>query len=106
MPWSNTPEKRRQDQEVYGSREYQANRKVVLARAAGRCELCGTSLRRLQVDHVIPVSRGGGHDLGNLRALCSGPGSCHASKTAVEGGGFRRRKRPPSDPDPQPRTAW
>ena len=106
MPWTNTPEKRRRDQETYGNREYRANRKVVLARAAGRCELCGTSLRRLQVDHVIPVSQGGGHDLGNLRALCSGPGSVPRR----ENGTRRRRLSAPETaagrPDPQPRTAW
>jgi 5-methylcytosine-specific restriction endonuclease McrA len=57
MPWKNgDPAKRRRDQQVYGDREYQRNRKIVLARANGRCELCGSRLRPLQTDHVIPIS--------------------------------------------------
>jgi 5-methylcytosine-specific restriction enzyme A len=106
MPWKNgDPEKRRRDQQVYGDREYQRNRKIVLRRANGRCEQCGTRSRRLQVDHIVPLSAGGTHDASNLQVLCSGPGSCHARKSAAEGGRSRSRK-PSADPEPRPRTAW
>lgn len=40
------------------------------------------------VDHVIPLARGGTHDVGNLQPLCH---ACHSRKTAREDGGFGRR---------------
>jgi 5-methylcytosine-specific restriction endonuclease McrA len=104
VPWNpKTREERQRDAQVYRDPEYLRNRRAVLREAAGRCEQCGRSDRRLQVDHATPVTQGGGHDPGNLRALCSGPGSCHAAKTAGEGGGYRA---PASDPDHSARTDW
>lgn len=112
MPWNNTPDKRRQDQATYGDPEYVKNRRIVMRRANGRCEcsgdcgghegLCGRRDRRLQCDHIIPASVTVDHSLGNLRAICAGPGSCHARKSAREGG----RKGPAADPEPTPRTQW
>jgi len=51
----------------------------VLKRARGRCEACGVSNeeRALQVDHIIPRTKGGSNDLCNLQALCS---TCNAQK--------------------------
>lgn len=40
------------------------------------CVFCG-SKERIEMDHVIPVSRGGKHSEGNLQPLCR---SCNASK--------------------------
>jgi 5-methylcytosine-specific restriction endonuclease McrA len=109
MPWDNTPEKRQQDAKTYGDPVYKRNRAIVLRQAAGRCSECGHR-HRLQVDHVIPVSQGGGHTADNLRALCAGDGTCqcHERKTAQEGGGYRRNPpgRAPRDPKPRPRTQW
>ena len=45
----------------------------------GACVLCG-SVERLEVDHIIPRSAGGGHSPENLRALCS---SCHRQRPAI-----------------------
>ena len=44
----------------------------VLKRAKYRCELCGAheSQIALHVDHIIPRSKGGPHDLSNFEALC------------------------------------
>ena len=43
----------------------------VLKAAGGRCQLCGISAkeRPLDVDHIIPRSRGGKTELANLQAL-------------------------------------
>jgi 5-methylcytosine-specific restriction endonuclease McrA len=45
----------------------------VISRALGRCEACGVSSaeRALEVDHIVPRSKGGSNDLFNLQALCS-----------------------------------
>lgn len=38
-------------------------------RCGGKCELCG-STDRLELDHIIPVSRGGDNSDGNFQFLC------------------------------------
>jgi len=43
----------------------------------GSCFNCGTT-DNLSADHVIPISRGGNHSVGNLMTLCR---SCNASKS-------------------------
>lgn len=40
------------------------------------CALCG-STRRVSVDHITPIIRGGTHDAENLQILC---GSCNSRK--------------------------
>jgi len=42
------------------------------------CVGCG-STENLELDHIIPVARGGRHSIGNLQSLCR---SCNASKNA------------------------
>ena len=51
----------------------------VLREAGGRCELCGVSSREKQidVDHIVPRSKGGGNHKSNLQALCR---TCNAQK--------------------------
>lgn len=64
--------------------DWPAIRKRVLAEEP-RCRLCGASAS--DVDHMLPVSRGGTHERSNLRALC---GPCHRRRTARQthrGGG-------------------
>ena len=111
MPWANNdPEKRRRDAKIYNDPVYKANRAIVMRNAGGRCDECHRGGRRLACDHIIPVTQGGGHHLGNLQALCTGPGSCHARKTAAQsdGGGYRKGSggSQHADPEPRPRTAW
>jgi len=104
VPWqaTNTPAKRRRDAEVYRDPEFVRDRAIVLRRAGGRCEECGRR-GRLQVDHITPVAVRVDHSLGNLQALCSGPGSCHAAKTARDSNATRRE----GDPDfSGSRTRW
>lgn len=45
-------------------------------RHGGRCYYCG-SVKPLTMDHVVPVSRGGQHSIGNLLPAC---GPCNATK--------------------------
>jgi 5-methylcytosine-specific restriction endonuclease McrA len=42
------------------------------------CASCGT-MENLSIDHIIPLSRGGSHSIGNMMTLCR---SCNASKNA------------------------
>jgi len=52
-------------------------RDEVFARDQGRCTFVGPdgcrcdATRGLQIDHVVPVAKGGGGEIGNLRLLCA-----------------------------------
>lgn len=63
-----------------GTRRWRRLRRRILERDGYRCRACGRP-GRLEVDHVVPVSRGGGDDPANLQALCR---TCHIDKTAGE----------------------
>lgn len=51
----------------------------VLLESGNRCELCGVSSQQKQidVDHIVPRSKGGSNDRSNLQALCR---TCNAQK--------------------------
>ena len=53
-------------------------RTQVFERDAYRCVVCG-SYKSLEIDHIHPVSRGGGNAVRNLQTLC---GKCNAQKGA------------------------
>ncbi len=70
------------------SRAFRAVREAVLDRQP-LCVLClaeGRTVAAVEVDHVIPLSEGGGDDPENLRPLCA---ECHRRVTA--GQSARRR---------------
>ena len=48
-----------------------------------RCKGCGRRLEAgfYDIDHRVPLSRGGSNDVSNLAALCR---ACHISKSAME----------------------
>lgn len=60
----------------------------VLARAKGRCEACGVPAteRRLEVDHIVPRSKGGSNEFENLQSLCF---QCNAQKRDRDDTPFR-----------------
>ena len=51
-------------------------RGTVFARDGMRCRECGAA-ENLTIDHVIPVVRGGGDEIGNLQTLCR---TCNSKK--------------------------
>jgi 5-methylcytosine-specific restriction endonuclease McrA len=44
------------------------------------CSVCGIRPSTV-VDHIIAKAAGGTDERSNLRGICGGPGSCHATKT-------------------------
>lgn len=64
----------------YLPRDWDRRRKRILRRDQGICYICG-ALGADEVDHVIPVSQGGGDEDENLAAI---HGTCHAKKTQAE----------------------
>ena len=61
---------------AYDDAEYRRNREIIKKqqRFCVWCGTPGTSSNKLQVDHIIPLSRSGTHKLENLRILCQ---NCH-----------------------------
>ncbi|WP_086021171.1 HNH endonuclease signature motif containing protein [Streptomyces sp. Tu6071] len=57
--------------------DWNSRRARVLARDHFRCQKCN-ALKDLEVDHIVPVSRGGTWELDNLWVLCK---PCHRNKT-------------------------
>jgi len=73
----------------YGGRALSARftRMVLFEQAGGKCQACTMPLdwmappKTWQIDHVIPVFRGGRTKLSNLQVLCA---ACHDEKSASE----------------------
>ena len=60
----------------------------VLKRAKSKCELCGISSKEksLDIDHIIPRTKGGTNDISNLQALCY---TCNRQKNNKDDTDFR-----------------
>lgn len=57
--------------------------KRTVSRHGGKCSYCGTS-GPLTMDHVIPISRGGTHSIGNLVPACAKCNSSKRHRTVME----------------------
>lgn len=57
--------------------EWALLRKEVFARDDYTCTYCGERGKVLECDHIIPVTRGGSHDIDNLTTACK---PCNQSK--------------------------
>lgn len=71
---------------LLGNGVYEVTTKDLARLHASECAACGAT-DKIEIDHVIPISRGGHHSVGNLQPLC---GTCNRSKgnlLLVEWGG-------------------
>jgi 5-methylcytosine-specific restriction endonuclease McrA len=73
-------------------------RRGVFARDGGRCVYCGGAAT--SIDHVVPRSRGGGHEWNNVVSACRRCNHVKADRAVSELGW---RLRPPQEPAG---TAW
>lgn len=77
---------KRQDTKLkphYNDPEYRRNREH-LRKEFGYCFRCktkGTPYNRLEIDHIIPVHKGGSNNIRNLRILCQ---NCHRLRHKLE----------------------
>ncbi|MBD2107013.1 HNH endonuclease [Nodosilinea sp. FACHB-13] len=64
-------------------------REYVLNRDNHQCKSCGkkSSEVKLQIDHILPLAKGGVNDISNLQTLCKG---CNQKKSAKIDNRFRR----------------
>jgi 5-methylcytosine-specific restriction endonuclease McrA len=54
------------------------------------CRAVWTERHAWELDHIVPLADGGGHELGNMQTLCR---PCHRAKTAREAAERARRRR-------------
>jgi 5-methylcytosine-specific restriction endonuclease McrA len=76
-------------------RRLAVSRQNVLNRDGYECQYCGKALTSTSgtVDHVVPVSRGGGHVWKNVVAACAKCNNRKADRTLAEAG-LRLRREP------------
>lgn len=88
-PYANQDEEQRLKHQPwragYRTAGYRTSKKIVLARAGGRCEKCGRADLSLEVDHIRPLSTATNsldfpalNNISNLIVLCI---TCHRAKT-------------------------
>ena len=64
----------------------------ILVRDRYTCAYCGSRPRRLTIDHIVPVSRGGKSNFDNCVACCAPCNSRKGSQTPREAGMHLRRR--------------
>lgn len=74
------------------------NRREVLRRDNHTCQYCGSN-KRLTLDHVIPLSRGGQHTWNNVVTACERCNQHKSDRTTVEAGmPLRTKPKAPMHP--------
>jgi 5-methylcytosine-specific restriction protein A len=76
-----TPPKPSPNKRGYGSRWKRL--RLMMLRRFPICRRCPQASS--EVDHIVPLSKGGTDAMDNLQTLCH---KCHSRKTVVEDGGF------------------
>lgn len=60
----------------------QTKKKIVASNQKWHCNMCMNMLDyTYEIDHIIPLYKGGNNDLSNLQALCR---NCHGKKTIYD----------------------
>lgn len=70
--------------------KYSNVRQIVYNRYHGKCAICRKhiALEEMTIDHIIPVSKGGGKDFSNMQAACD---SCNCMKHYLTQNEFMRK---------------
>lgn len=66
---------------LYDRSAWRTFRKKVMERDGYACNLCSKKTGRFEIDHVIPLKKGGKTEMANLQTLCR---QCHFKKTLDE----------------------
>jgi 5-methylcytosine-specific restriction endonuclease McrA len=66
-----------------------AVRDYILARDNHQCKSCGRTASEvsLQIDHIVPLAKGGSNDMSNFQVLCK---YCNQKKSSKFDSRFRR----------------
>ncbi len=73
----------------YSSTEYKKNRLLTLEGSNYTCHYCNAPATT--ADHILPVSKGGGHELSNLLPACVRCNSGRQDKTLIRLRYFNKR---------------
>ena len=73
----------------YSSAEYKKNRLLTLEGSNYTCHYCNNPATT--ADHILPVSKGGGHELSNLLPACVRCNSGRQDKTLIRLRYFNKR---------------
>lgn len=68
---------------IAAASDYKVTAKELRKIANSSCAFCGT-MSPSDVDHIIPLARGGNHGIGNLQPLCDNCNSTKYNKTIME----------------------
>ncbi len=76
------------------------SRRAIFYRDSFTCQYCGAKGKTLTLDHIVPRSRGGGHEWDNVVSACV---QCNHKKAGLMPSEARMRlRRRPSVPKPEP----
>jgi len=78
----NSPKKSTSNNKALRSKLNETKKKVVASSQQWTCKQCRQLLdASYEIDHIIPLYKGGNNDINNLQALCR---NCHGQKTIYD----------------------